>query len=184
MKIVKINDEIFREYDIRGIYGTDLNEDVAYTLGKSFGTYIQLNGDNEVIVGNDNRLSGPELSNGLITGLLETGVNVINLGLVTTPMYYYAKKKNNINTGIMITASHNPKEYNGFKIAFNKIGNACGKEITDFRDFTNAGNYKNGNGTLSTLDIKNDYLELIKSSFFSNLLILSSILKPHLLHLF
>lgn len=164
MEIVKINDEIFREYDIRGIYGTDLNEDVAYTLGKSFGTYIQLNGDNEVIVGNDNRLSGPELSNGLIKGLLETGVNVINLGLVTTPMYYYAKKKNNINTGIMITASHNPKEYNGFKIAFNKIGNACGKEITDFRDFTNAGNFKNGNGTLSTLDIRNDYLELIKSS--------------------
>lgn len=164
MKIVKINDEIFREYDIRGIYGTDLNEDVAYTLGKSFGSYIQLNGDDTVIVGNDNRESGPELSNGLITGLLETGVNVINLGLVTTPMYYYAKKKNNINAGIMITASHNPREYNGFKIAFNKIGNACGKEITDFRDFTNACNFKSGHGNLAQMDIRADYLELIKSS--------------------
>ena len=164
MKIVKINDEIFREYDIRGIYNTDLNEDVAYTLGRSFATYIKKDGNDTVIVGNDNRLSGPELSNGLITGLLEGGVKVINLGLVTTPMYYYAKKKNNIEAGIMITASHNPKEYNGFKIAFNKIGNACGKEITDFKDFTNAGVFDTGTGSLETMDIRNDYLELIKSS--------------------
>ena len=164
MKIVRINQEIFREYDIRGIYKTDLDEDVAYTLGKSFGTYIKKDGNDTVIVGNDNRLSGPELSNGLITGLLETGVKVINLGLVTTPMYYYAKKKNNIEAGIMITASHNPKEYNGFKISFNHTGNACGSEITDFRDFTNACNFENGNGILETMDIRNDYLEMIKNS--------------------
>ena len=164
MEIVKINDEIFREYDIRGIYKTDLDENVAYTLGKSFGSYIQKDGNNVVIVGNDNRESGPELSNGLITGLLESGVNVINLGLVTTPMYYYAKKKNNIEAGIMITASHNPREYNGFKIAFNRSGNACGKEITDFRDFTNSFNFLSGNGNLSTMDIRPDYLEMIKNS--------------------
>ncbi len=164
MQIVKINDEIFREYDVRGIYPTDLNIDVAYTFGKSFGSYIQKDGNNVVIVGNDNRLSGGELSSGLINGLLSSGVNVINLGLVTTPMYYYAKKKNNIEAGIMITASHNPKEYNGFKISFNSSGNACGKEITDFRDFTNEKKYMDGNGNLSNLDIRSDYLNLIKNS--------------------
>lgn len=164
MEIVKINDEIFREYDIRGIYGTDLDIDVAFTLGKSFGSYIQKNGNKEVIIGNDNRLSGPVLSNGLINGLLSSGVDVINLGLVTTPMYYYAKKKNNIEAGIMITASHNPKEYNGFKISFNSSGNACGKEITDFRDFTNTKEYLDGEGKIRSLDIREDYLNLIKNS--------------------
>ena len=101
-----INDSIFREYDIRGIYGVDLDFDKAYMIGKSFGTYID---EKKVIVGHDNRLSSPELSDGLIKGLLETGINVIDLGLVTTPMYYYAKKKLKIKNGIMITASHNPK---------------------------------------------------------------------------
>lgn len=164
MKIVKVNEEIFREYDIRGIYGTDLDIDVAYTIGRSFASYIKEQGNDEVIVGNDNRESGTILSNGLIKGLLEGGVKVINLGLVTTPMYYYAKKKNEIKTGIMITASHNPREYNGFKISFNEKGNAYGAAITDFRDYTNRGEFSTGEGILTTLDIKNDYLALIKNS--------------------
>ena len=164
MKIVNINKEIFREYDIRGIYKKDLDEDVAYTIGISFGSYVKLNGNNIVIVGHDNRESGPELSNGLITGLRTSGVDVIDLGLVTTPMYYYAKKKNNIEAGIMITASHNPREYNGFKIAFDKRGNACGKEITDYYDFIIKGNFSIVNGNLTHLNIENDYLKLIKNS--------------------
>ncbi len=164
MKIVKINDEIFREYDIRGIYGKDLNIDVAYTLGKGFGSYIQRNGDNEVIIGNDNRESGPVLSNGLIKGLMESGVHIINLGLVTTPMYYYAKKKYQIKTGIMITASHNPREYNGFKISFDEKGNACGEAITKFRDFIKEGNFIEGNGQLTTKNIREDYLDLVYNS--------------------
>ena len=164
MNIVKINDEIFREYDVRGIYGKDLDIDVAYTFGRSFGSYIQTMGNHEVIIGNDNRESGPILSNGLIKGLLSTGVHVINLGLVTTPMYYYAKKKNNIQAGIMITASHNPREYNGFKISFNDKGNACGKAITDFRDYTNANNFINGNGYITTMNIRDEYLEEVKKS--------------------
>ena len=127
-----INDSIFREYDIRGIYGVDLDFDKAYMIGKSFGSYID---EKKVIVGHDNRLSSPELSDGLIKGLIETGINVIDLGLVTTPMYYYAKKKLKIKNGIMITASHNPKEYNGFKISFDLMGNAYGKYIYEFRDF-------------------------------------------------
>ena len=165
MELVKINDEIFREYDIRGIYGEDLNINVAYTIGRGFGSYVQeVFNNNTVIIGNDARESSPMLSNGLIKGLLETGVKVINLGLVTTPMYYYAKKTNKIESGIMITASHNPREYNGFKISFSLIGNACGKEIIDFRNYIKAGKFIDGTGTITTLNIKEDYLKKVKNS--------------------
>ena len=161
MNIVKIKEDIFREYDIRGIYGTDINEDVAYTFGRSFGSYIK---NKQVIIGHDNRISSPIISENLIKGLLESGCEVIDLGLVTTPMYYFAKKENKIESGIMITASHNPKEYNGFKISFDLIGNAYGKYIYDFRDFTNKGDFNTGNGSYKTLDIKKDYLKLLKNS--------------------
>ena len=161
MQIVKVNEEIFREYDIRGIYEKDINEDVAYTIGLSFGSFIK---EKEVIVGFDNRASSPIIHASLLKGLIETGCKVIDLGLVTTPMYYYAKKKNNITNGIMITASHNPKEYNGFKISFSKIGNGCGQEIYDFRDFTNKGLFIKGEGYVTKLDIKEDYLNLLKNS--------------------
>ncbi len=164
MNIVKIDEKIFREYDIRGIYGTDLDENVAYTLGRSFASYIALKGQNKVIVGYDNRFSSPILYEALVKGLQESGANVISLGLVTTPMYYFAKKKLAIESGLMITASHNPKEYNGFKISFDLIGNAYGKLITDFRDSTNSHNFNNGVGSLITYDITNEYLELIKNS--------------------
>ena len=156
-----INDSIFREYDIRGIYGVDLDFDKAYMIGKSFGTYID---EKKVIVGHDNRLSSPELNEGLIKGLLETGINVINLGLVTTPMYYYAKKKLKIKNGIMITASHNPKEYNGFKISFDIMGNAYGKYIYDFRDFVKKQIYTEGLGILEHYNIKEEYLNEVKNS--------------------
>lgn len=156
-----INDSIFREYDIRGIYGVDLDFDKAYMIGKSFGSYID---EKKVIVGHDNRLSSPELSDGLIKGLLETGINVIDLGLVTTPMYYYAKKKLKIKNGIMITASHNPKEYNGFKISFDLMGNAYGKYIYEFRDFVKKQIYTEGLGILEHYDIKEEYLNEVKNS--------------------
>ncbi len=156
-----INDKIFREYDIRGIYGVDLDFDKAYMIGKSFGTYID---EKKVIVGHDNRLSSPELNEGLIKGLLETGINVIDLGLVTTPMYYYAKKKLKIKNGIMITASHNPKEYNGFKISFDIMGNAYGKYIYDFRDFVKKQIYTEGLGILEHYNIKEEYLNEVKKS--------------------
>lgn len=165
MKITKeINPSIFREYDVRGVYGTDLNEDVAYTFGKSYGSYIRKYNSSKVLVGHDNRLSSPILSKALIQGILDSGTDVVDLGLVTTPMYYFARKHLNIPTGIMITASHNPKDDNGFKISFESFGNAYGKYIYDFRDFTFEGNYANGTGSLSTYDIKEEYINLLKKS--------------------
>jgi len=165
MKIVKnINKHIFRGYDIRGIYGEDLNEDVAYTIGKGFGSYIQEFGKTIAVVGYDNRASSPELSNAFIQGAIETGITVYNIGLVTTPMYYYSWMKLGIVSGAMITASHNPKEYNGFKIAFDERGNACGEMIQDFRKYIENGVFKEASGNERKVDIKDEYFKFIRSS--------------------
>ena len=108
---------IFREYDIRGVYPTTINEEAAYTIGKSYGSYIQEKLNRKICgVGRDNRLSSPALAKELIRGITDAGCDVIDFGLVTTPMYYYACKKTNVMIGVMVTASHNPKDDNGFKI--------------------------------------------------------------------
>ena len=160
-----INPNIFRGYDIRAIYGEDLDENVAYTIGKSYGSYIQKIKNKKVaIVGHDNRISSSPLSKALIKGMLETGLDVIDIGLVTTPMFYYAWQIFNVPSGIMVTASHNPKEYNGFKMAFDEFGNACGEMIQEFRRFTEAGDFIQGTGRLAKQDIMDKYLDLIKSS--------------------
>lgn len=153
---------IFREYDLRGIYPTDLNEDDAYIIGQSFASYIN---NKDVIIGFDNRLSSEGLHKSLINGLLSCGANIIDLGLCTTPIYYFYKKKLKIQNGIMITASHNPKEYNGFKISFSILGNACGKEIYDFRDFTFSGKFKEEEGKYQKYDDGfESYIEQITKS--------------------
>lgn len=159
-----IDTGVFRAYDLRGLYPEQINDDFAYTLGQSFGSYVLGQNINEVLVAHDNRLSSPGLEQRLVEGLLSTGVNVIRLGLVTTPMYYYARVLLNKWAGLMITASHNPKEYNGFKISFTNVGNAAGKDIEDFKDFTVAGNYLQGNGSVSEYNIEEEYLNLIKNS--------------------
>ena len=159
---------IFREYDIRGIYDTEIDEDTAYTIGRSFGTYIKKLNETKTIVGHDNRTSSPILSKALIKGLTDSGMNVIDIDLVTTPMYNCAKKEYKINTGIMVTASHNPKEYNGFKISFSSIGNAYGKLITDFRDFTEKLEFDEGSGTVENKNIRETYINLIKNSLDIN----------------
>jgi len=165
MKLTKnINKNIFREYDIRGKYQDDINEDVAYTIGKSFGSYIKELGEADCIVGYDNRYSSVELSNALMRGISDTGIHVLCLGLVTTPMYYYAMINNDTSCGIMVTASHNPKDDNGFKIAFNKNGNAKGKEIQDFYKYTINGKFKDGYGLISYMDIKDLYIEYLLSN--------------------
>lgn len=161
---MKIAKHIFRGYDIRGIYGTDLDEDVAYKIGQGFGSYIAELGKTKAIVGYDNRASSVSLEKSLIDGILSTGIDVVNIGLVTTPMYYFAWEKLGIYSGLMITASHNPKEYNGFKFAFDESGNAFGEKIQEFRRYIQKGEFKTGEGTLTYADIRQDYLKLVKSS--------------------
>lgn len=166
--MVNIKDSLFKEYDLRGIVGDELTSDVAYKFGLGYGSYIQLKGFSKVIVGYDNRLSSKYLTSKLIAGLLKSGVDVINLGLVTTPMFYCAKYKLDIVTGIMVTASHNPKEYNGFKISFDKIGNAYGDKIRALRDYIKKEEFLLGSGNLSFYDITDEYKQLIKDSISIN----------------
>ena len=159
-----INPNIFREYDVRGVYPTGINESVAYTFGKAYGTYIKKFNQSKCVIGHDNRLSGESLTKNLIEGILSTGIDIVYLELVTTPMYYYACIKLGINAGIMVTASHNPKDDNGFKFSFDERGNAKGEMIQDFYKFIMEGNYDEGTGTITKYDIKEEYYQLLLSS--------------------
>ena len=159
-----INANIFREYDVRGVYPTDLNEDVSYTFGKAYGTYIKKFNQTECIVGHDNRLSSDSLTKSLIEGILSTGIHVINIGLVTTPMYYYACILKNIPAGVMVTASHNPKDDNGFKFSFDERGNAKGEMIQEFLKFLLEFNFDDGSGMMTFYDVKDEYYKLLLSS--------------------
>ena len=159
-----ISEYIYRGYDIRGIYGEDLDEEVAYKIGQGFGSYISELGKTKAIVGQDNRSSSPSLSKALIEGVLSTGIDVVNIGLVTTPMYYFSWQYLNIPSGLMITASHNPKEYNGFKFALDESGNAFGEKIQEFKRYIQKGEFKKGQGIETKVDISEAYLELIKNN--------------------
>ena len=159
---MKLNKEIFREYDIRGIWQKDIDGEISYYIGRAFATKLLSYGKDTMLVGYDNRLSSKEIETNLVKGLTDSGVNVVRLGLVTTPMYYYAWDKLNIKCGIMITASHNPKEYNGFKMSYNGIHNCFGKEVLDLYYVIINGIYAEGKGTISNDNIQEDYIKMIK----------------------
>lgn len=163
--IIKIGDimntTIFRAYDIRGVYGVDFDDLFAYELGQAFGSkLLQLN-QKTTVVGYDNRMSSIPLFHALINGILSTGVNVISIGMVTTPMYYFSWQWFQVSSGIMITASHNPKEYNGFKLSFNGIHNAYGDDIQDFRIFMEQKQFAQGKGFVREENIKEYYVSFL-----------------------
>lgn len=160
----KINSAIFREYDVRGIYGEDLNEDVAYTVGKAFGSYISKLGQNKVIIGHDNRQSHEVIYPALMKGILDSGVDVISLGLVTTPMHNFAKIYYDVDAGIMVTASHNPKEYNGFKMSVQKEDSLFGNDLQDFKKFLDEYKYTSGEGKVTEANVFPAYLDNLKKS--------------------
>lgn len=165
MKITKnINDNIFRQYDIRGIYNEEINEDVSYTIGRAFASYARKKGETTILVGHDNRKSHEVLFPALIKGIIDSGLNVIDLGLVTTPMHNYAKILCNISSAIMLTASHNPKEYNGFKLSMEKEDSLYGEDLKKFVAYLKKYNFYEGKGEIVKFDIKNDYLKLLKES--------------------
>ena len=109
---MQVNPDIFKAYDIRGIYPTDLDEDIAYAIGRAFVTFLQAD---QVLVGRDMRLSGPALTRSLIAGLRDQGADVVDIGMVSTDQFYFACSQLK-QPGLMVTASHNPKAYNGFKM--------------------------------------------------------------------
>ena len=165
MKITKkINSDIFREYDVRGIAYEDIDEDVAYTVGKAFGSYVRELGENKVILGHDNRESYMVIYPALMQGILDSGTNVLDLGLVTTPMHNFAKFYYDVNAGIMVTASHNPKEYNGFKMSLKKEDSLYGKDLQAFKHYLDCFDFKSGKGSVISEDVFPAYLSNLKDS--------------------
>ena len=165
MKITKkINPAIFREYDVRAIYGEDLNEDVAYTIGKAFGSYVKQMGESKVLLGHDNRSSHSVLYPSLMQGILDCGINVLSLGLITTPMHNFAKIYYDVNAAIMVTASHNPREYNGFKMSTRKEDSLYGEELQEFKAFLDKGKFSDGIGYVYEENVMPAYLDELKKS--------------------
>jgi phosphomannomutase/phosphoglucomutase len=154
--------EIFREYDIRGIVGETLDADGARTLGKGFGTYLSTQRGKTVAVGRDNRLSSFDLQQAVIAGLVSTGLQVIDLGQLPTPAFYFSVIHLQIDGGIMVTASHNPPHYNGFKMRRGERA-VFGEEIQKIREIIEKGSFTVGRGRSETLDIVDDYLSAITS---------------------
>lgn len=160
MKVKKdLNKTIFREYDIRGEYKTQIDEDTAYTIGLAYGSKIKSLGKDSCVIGHDNRLSGENLTKALMKGVTEAGANIKYLGLVTTPMYYFGCLHLGIDTGIMVTASHNPVQDNGFKIAIENYDNACGESVEELYNIAVKGIFSSGKGQIENVDIKNEYVE-------------------------
>ena len=120
---------IWREYDVRGKAGSELTAELARLLGVAFAELAASRGHRQVLVGHDNRLSSPELSEGVIAGITEQGLDAVDLGEVTTPVFYFSRLHYGIDPGVMVTASHNPGDENGFKLALGQ-GTLVGEEIT------------------------------------------------------
>lgn len=161
---MELSPSIFKAYDIRGVIDKTLDPSIAKLIGQSFGSAMREIGETICVVGRDGRLSGPSLMAGLTEGLLSVGVNVIDLGVVATPMVYFGTnitiKGQQAKSGIMITGSHNPPDYNGFKMVLG--GSAIyGEQIQALRERIIAKNFASGQGTRSEHNIFPEYLQRI-----------------------
>lgn len=157
-----VNPKIFKAYDIRGIYPTELDEQVAYQLGRAF---VSLIGCTEVVVGRDMRLSGPSLQKELLRGLAEQGADVLDIGMVSTDQYYYACGTSGL-PGLMVTASHNPKAYNGFKMVKKMPYLLSGDQgIRDIRQLVETENFPGParQGQVIEQDFSQDFVEKVLS---------------------
>ena len=153
---------IFKAYDIRGIVGKTLDIGIARRIGQAFGTAARIKGEHTVVIGRDGRLSGPDLAQALASGLQRAGLDVIDLGVVATPMLYFATHVLEAQSGIMVTGSHNPPDYNGFKMVL--AGEAIyGDAIQSLYHTILKNDFASGNGSYRTHDIKEAYLQRIVS---------------------
>jgi phosphomannomutase/phosphoglucomutase len=160
--MVSLSKSIFKAYDIRGIIGSTLDAGVARAIGHAFGLAAAAKGEAAVVIGRDGRLSGPELAQALAQGLQSAGVDVIDLGVVATPMVYFGTNVLDTRSGIMVTGSHNPPDYNGFKMVL--AGEAIhGTAITGLYDsiLAHDGQLAAKAGSYRTYDIRAEYLQRI-----------------------
>ncbi len=157
---MNVNPGIFKAYDIRGVYPSELNEDVAYQIGRAFASFLQAD---TVIVGRDMRTSGPSLFDAVTRGLMDQGADVINIGMVSTDQYYFACSRLG-HPGMMVTASHNPKQYNGFKMVRKMPQLLSGDEgIQDLRQLVESEDYRQParKGTMREIDLSDEFVEAV-----------------------
>lgn len=163
-----INPKIFREYDIRGIAGKDLSDEFAQVLGKAYGTYLLLFGTSDVVVARDTRVTSPAYQKALMDGLTSTGCNVKDMGIAIVSTMYFARQYFNVDGGVMVSASHNPPEYNGFKLCHGP-NTLSGKEIQVIREIMEKGEFKQGFGTITKFPQGNTtYYEELKKKIKLN----------------
>ncbi len=164
-----INPEIFRQYDIRGVWEKDLTPETVELLGRGYASYLLKTVNKEkakISVGWDARLHSPAIRASLIQGLTASGVDVIDLGMCPTPLQYYSLHALPLDGGVMITGSHNPPEFNGFKISIGK-GTIFGDAIQDIRKIIDAGDFREGTGSVETYPVIDEYSQYVKGQFES-----------------
>ena len=157
---MQINPQIFREYDIRGVVNKDLTLDVVRRLGQGFGTLMTHSGRRELVVGRDGRLSSKAFAEALIEGLISTGCDVVDIGLCPTPVYYFSIFHLDRDGGMMVTGSHNPPEFNGFKVSVGK-STIFGQDIQNLRELIEKGKFVTGKGDLSRTETVQPYQDYI-----------------------
>jgi phosphomannomutase len=160
----RFNATSLREYDIRGIVGETLGEADAYAVGRTFATLLRRDGGTRVAVGKDGRVSSVAMEADLVRGLTESGIDVVRIGLGPTPMLYFAEAELEVDGGIMITGSHNPANYNGFKMVF--FGGAFfGQDIQKLGRMAAEGDWEEGEGSVSDFDIMDMYVDRLVQDF-------------------
>jgi len=160
----QINSHIFREYDIRGLEKKDLDDQTALNIGRAFGTYIKRKGGHTVTVGRDVRLSGPRILAQVIKGINRAGIDVINIGETASCVFYYSIHALKAHGGLMVTASHNPPEYNGFKMCYGPDA-LYGEEIQSLLQLIKSDDFEEGEGDVKDHDITDNYIKDLIAPF-------------------
>lgn len=155
-----MNPDIFREYDIRGIAGTDMTEPEVIRIGAAVGTYLRRRDRKRIVVGRDCRVTSPAYAERVMEGLLGTGCDVIDIGICPTPVFYFAIHHLSADGGVMVTASHNPPDYNGFKLCIG-LDSIHGSEIRKIREMIEAEDFPAGHGERSEADVIGDYIDYL-----------------------
>ena len=161
---MKVERVIFRQYDIRGIIGEQIHNDFAFILGRAFGSYVREMNLKTAIIGCDNRESSPELKKYFINGLTESGIDVFDAGMIPTPVAYFAQKKYKLDACAVVTASHNPPQFNGFKLVVGDTG-LYGEKIQYLADIIEKENFSSGHGKCEMIQVEQNYIEFMKERF-------------------
>jgi phosphomannomutase / phosphoglucomutase len=160
-----LSDSIFRNYDIRGVYPTDINELGTEHIGKALGTLIRRKGGSKIVIGRDNRESSEPLMGNLIKGFVSTGCEVVDIGLSLTPIVHFLTCTEDFDLGVEVTASHNPKEYNGFRIDFKNAVPFYGEDIQRIKKMIVDEDYEQGKGSTTKKDLSKKYIDFLVAKF-------------------